>query len=240
MRTSRAVLVALSVLVATACGGGGEDDRLTILAAASLTEVLPEADSEPRYAFGGSDGLATQVREGAPVDVYIAASPRYPAELFDDGLIESPTVIARSRLVIAVPSGNPAGIEAPGDLAAPGVRLVLAAPGVPAGDYARAALEALGADAAFENVVSFEDDVKGVAGKVALGEVDAGILYATDAARIADVAEIIEIPESAQPSIMYLAAVVVDSPNRRRAAEYIEHLLGDGAAAFEAAGFKRP
>lgn len=236
----RAALAALAVLAAAACGGGEPDGRLTVLAAASLTEVLPEVDPEPRYSFAGSDALATQIREGAPADVYIAASLRHPGELLAEGLIGQPTAFARNRLVIAVPSGNPASIKTARDIAKSGVRLVMAAPGVPAGDYARSALRALGEHAALENVVSFEDDVKGVVGKVALGEVDAGIVYATDIARIADVAETIEIPDWAQPSITYLGAVVADSPNGQRASEYIEHLLSGGAAALEAAGFRRP
>ena len=103
-----------------ACGGGDEtqtagsaDEPLTVYAAASLTEVFPTIDPAPRYNFGGSDDLAVQIREGAPADVYAAASATYTEELFAEDLVEEPVTFASNTLVLIVPASNPAGIETP-------------------------------------------------------------------------------------------------------------------------------
>ena len=180
---------------ATASGG-----PLDVYAAASLAEVFPQIDPDARFSFAGSDELATQIREGAPADVYAAASSKYPQELFDEGLVEEPVTFASNRLVLIVPRGNPAGDrERRRTCCEPGTRLVVAAEGVPVGDYTRTVLETLGLSAALDNVVSNEDDVKGVAGKVALGEADAGFVYATDVMPVREAVRVIELPEGSQP-----------------------------------------
>src|SRR5687768_7834220 len=147
-------LALLLVLVAAGCGGGDSERRLTVLAAASLTEVFPQIDSSARFSFAGSDQLATQIREGAPADVYAAANARYPDELFAEGLVEEPTTFASNRLVVIVPSGNPARIASVEDLGRAGVELVVAAEGVPVGDYTREVLVSLQLEAVLGNVVS--------------------------------------------------------------------------------------
>lgn len=227
----------------TGCGGssGEGSASVDVYAAASLAEVFPEIDPDARYSFAGSDELATQIREGAPADVYAAASSRYPQELFAEDLVREPVTFASNRLVIVVPQANPAGIEDPEDLLAEGTRLVLAAEGVPVGDYAREALGELGLTDALENVVSNEDDVKGVSGKVALGEADAGIVYATDAVPLGDDVRVIALPDSAQPTIEYQAAVVTASDDSEAATAFVELLLSDeGRAALARAGFVVP
>jgi molybdate transport system substrate-binding protein len=232
------------VLALLACGGDETKTGagpLTVAAAASLTEVFPLIDPDPQYNFAGSDELATQIREGAPADVYAAASSKYPQELFDEGLVEEPVTFASNRLVLIVPADNPAGIEDVGDVAEPGTRLVIAAEGVPVGDYTRQVLEDMGLTAALDNVVSNEDDVKGVVGKVTLGEADAGFVYATDATVAGDDVSVIELPEGSQPPIEYQIAVVVGSGNREAAEAFVELVLGDeGREQLEAAGFILP
>jgi molybdate transport system substrate-binding protein len=226
--------------LAAACGGG-DDDGLTVLGAASLTDVLPAVDDAPAYQFAASDTLAAQIREGAAADVYAAADERLPGELFADGLVERPRVFATNRLVLLVPRGNPAGIRGVDDLAADGVRFVLAAEGVPVGDYARAVLAELGRPALVERAASFEDDVRSVTGKVALGEADAGFAYATDAAAVAGDVEVVELPAGAQPPIRYGVAVVSASDAPEAARAYVDRLLGpEGREALEAAGFGVP
>jgi molybdate transport system substrate-binding protein len=223
------------------CGGGSGDDTIDVYAAASLAEVLPALETDARFSFAGSDELATQIREGAPADVYAAASSKYPQELYADELVEEPVTFASNRLVLITPRSNPAAVESAADLLADGTRLVLAAEGVPVGDYAREALAELGLSAALGNVVSNEDDVKGVAGKVALGEADAGIVYATDAAPLGDDVLVFELPDSAQPVIEYQVAVVADSDSADGARAFVERLLSDdGRAALERAGFVLP
>lgn len=235
------------LLVVSACGGGGErgrpasDPELTVYAAASLAEVFPKIDSRARFSFAGSDELAAQIREGAPADVYAAASATDPRELEDAGVVEEPVAFASNRLVLIVPSRNLAGIEHVEDVRRRGTKLVLAAEGVPAGDYARTVLETLELSDALENVVSNEADVKGVLGKVALGEADAGFVYATDAAAAGDEVRVVELPAGAQPPIEYQIAVVAASERKAAAEAFIRKLLGaEGRKTLAAAGFVPP
>lgn len=232
-------------LAAASCGGDGGEagdlDGLTVFAAASLTEVFQELAPNVTFNFAGSDELATQIREGAPADVYAAASPRYPDELFEEGLIEEPQIFATNRLVLIVPADNPAGIRSVDDLTAEGVRLVVGAEGVPIGDYTRTVLETLDATDVLENVVSNEEDVKGVVGKITSGAADAGFVYVTDATAAGDDVEAIELPEDAQAVVQYPIAVVVTSENQDAAAAFVGLVLGeDGLQALADAGFGRP
>jgi molybdate transport system substrate-binding protein len=235
------------VLALAACGG--DDDEAggdggtppTVYAAASLTEVFPAIDPDPTYSFAGSDELATQIREGAPADVYAAASSKYPQELFDEGLVEEPVTFASNRLVMIVPKDNPAGIDSIEDVTAEGTQIVIAAEGVPVGDYTREVLTELGLEAALDNVVSEEDDVKGVVGKISLGEGDVGFVYATDAAVAADDVTVVELPEGSQPPIEYQIAVVSASENKDGAQSFVDLVLSDeGREQLEAAGFIVP
>jgi molybdate transport system substrate-binding protein len=237
-------------LGAASCGGGEDGDdgasaggsgEVTVFAAASLTEVLQALDPAATYSFAGSDELAAQIREGAPADVYAAASPKYPQELFAEGLVEKPVIFATNQLVVVVPTDNPAGIQSVEDVANEGVKLVIADEGVPVGDYTRTALENLGLTAALDNVVSEEQDVKGVVTKVATGEADAGFVYATDVKPVEGDVEAIEIPTDAQPPVEYQAAIVSDTERRDEAQAFLDLLLGaEGRSELEAAGFGLP
>jgi molybdate transport system substrate-binding protein len=224
------------------CGGNdAESEPLGVYAAASLAEVFPEIDAAASFSFAGSDELATQIREGAPADVYAAASSRYPQELYEEGLVDEPATFATNRLVLVVPKANPRSIESVEDLLQPGTRLVVAAEGVPVGDYTRTVLETLGFSKALDNVVSHEDDVKGVTAKVAIGEADAGFVYATDVTPVAERVLALELPDDAQPPIEYQVAVVAESDDEAAAEEFVEKLLGDeGREALERAGFAVP
>jgi len=240
-------LIVTFLLTLAACGGenepqaeaSGESERpLTVYAAASLTEVFPTIDPTARYNFAASDDLATQIREGAPADVYAAASSKYPQELFDEQLVEEPVTFASNRLVLIVPKDNPAGIETLQDVTRPGTKLVVAAEGVPVGDYTREALDELKLADALDNIVSNEDDVKGVVGKVSLGEADAGFVYSTDAAAAGDEVSVIELPKGSQPPIEYQIAVVTGSKNKEAAEAFVQKVLGRGGQqALKAAGF---
>jgi molybdate transport system substrate-binding protein len=224
-----------------ACGGDDANEPLDVYAAASLAEVFREIDADARYSFAGSDELATQIREGAPADVYAAASSKYPQELFDEELVEEPVTFASNRLVLIVPRANPGAIESIEDVLQAGTKLVVAAEGVPVGDYTRTVLETLGLSEALDNVVSNEDDVKGVAGKVALGEADAGFVYATDVTPVADRVHAIELPDDAQPPIEYQVAVVSETDQKDEARAFVEALGSqDGRNALAHAGFDLP
>jgi molybdate transport system substrate-binding protein len=229
-------------LLAASCGGddgSGELEGLTVFAAASLTEVFQELAPEVTFNFAGSDELATQIREGAPADVYAAASPRYPSELAQEGLLQEPRIFATNRLVVVVPADNPGGIESVADLAAEGVSIVIGAEGVPVGDYTRTVLETMGAEGVLENVASNEQDVKGVLGKVVSGDADAGFVYYTDSIAAGDGVEAIELP--AQPRVEYPIGIVTETENLEAAEAFIELVLSeDGRQALEDAGFGVP
>ncbi|MGH3037584.1 MAG: molybdate ABC transporter substrate-binding protein [Gaiellaceae bacterium] len=242
---SRAAALLAAVVVTASCGGsdgaGSDLEGVTVFGAASLTEVFQELAPNVTFNFAGSDELATQIREGAPADVYAAASPRYPDELFEEGLIEEPQIFATNRLVLIVPADNPAGIESVNDLTADGVELVVGAEGVPIGDYTRTVLETMGLTGVLEHVVSNEEDVKGVVGKITSGAADAGFVYVTDATAAGNDVEAIELPEEAQAVVEYPIAVVADAANADAARAFVELVLGeDGQRALADAGFGPP
>jgi molybdate transport system substrate-binding protein len=204
--------------------------RLTVFAAASLTDVLPKIDSRPRYGFAGSDTLALQIQQGAPADVFAAASPKYPQLLYKQGLVQKPIQFATNTLVVVVPAANPAQIHTVDDLTKPGVKIVIGDPSVPVGSYTRTVLGNLGiAAAVLKNVVSQETDVRSVLGKVALGEADAGFVYSTDARTVRGKIKVIALRESAQPHVVYEVAVVKSSPHLQAAYRFVTRLIRPAA-----------
>jgi molybdate transport system substrate-binding protein len=236
---TRAALVC--ALALSGCAGGGGDERLTVYAAASLTEVFQQLEPDARFNFAGSDELATQLREGADADVYAAASPRYPRELAAEGIVERPVVFATNRLVIIVPDDNPAAIATLGDTARDGVRLVVGGEGVPVGDYTREVLEKAGRLDVLERVVSEEEDVKGIVGKIALGEADAGFVYATDARAASGDVRSIQIPRRFQVPVEYPVAIVRNTEKAAAAHAFVRLLRSQrGRRHLRAAGFGVP
>jgi molybdate transport system substrate-binding protein len=227
--------LALAVLLA-GCGGDDDESDLVVFGAASLAEVAPEVDPAATVVLGGSNDLAAQLRDGADADVLLSASAAPLEQLREAGVVEAPVVFASNRLVLVVATEVAAGrIEDLRDLARDDVKLVLGGKGVPAGDYAREALAAAGL-VDDVNVVSLEEDVKGVLGKVALGEADAGIVYATDARAAAGDVRPVAIPNELQPDIRYYASLV--SPASAAGRAYLDRLLGpEGEEALRAAGF---
>jgi molybdate transport system substrate-binding protein len=230
-----ATLAAAALLAG--CGGGDDEaGGLTVLAAASLSEVAPAIDPDATVVLGGSNDLAAQIRDGADADVFLSASLTPLQELRGAGLVAEPAAFAGNRLVLVVPADNPSGATTLADLSRDGVKLVLGAEGVPAGDYAREALAAAGLEEALARVVSLEDDVRGVLSKVALGEADAGIVYATDVEAAAGDVRSFPIPDELQPRIRYYAALV--EPASAEARAYVDELRGPGGArVLRAAGF---
>jgi molybdate transport system substrate-binding protein len=233
-------VVVAAALVAGGCGGDDGDNQLEVFAASSLTEAFSTLDG-PRYTFAGSDTLATQIREGAEADVFASASPKPTQELLSEGVVSASRVFATNRLVIVVPRANEAHIRTLEDLRPEGVKVVMGDEGVPIGDYTRQALSAAHAEDVLDNVVSLEDDVKGVIAKVAIGEADAGFVYATDARAAADELSVIELPADVLPDVRYTVAVVVASARRDAAEDFVERLLSDeGRQALRDAGFGEP
>lgn len=233
------LLAGVVSLVATAAPA---DEPPVVLAAASLTEVLPRIEAGARYSFGGSSQLAQQIRQGAPADVFLSASPGYTQGLYAAGLVRRPVAFATNRLVLIVPRRNPAAIRSVADLARRGdLKLVVAGAKVPIGLYTREVLKRLGLLRVLRKAVSQEPDVKGVVAKVALGEADAGFVYATDVRPVAGKVETIALPARAQPTVRYEAAVVASSGHLAAAQDLVVSLLAAGGRReLRRAGFGLP
>lgn len=218
-----------------------EEDR-----AAGDADEQGEGAAPLRLAFAASSTLATQIEQGAPFGVFASADEAQMARLADAGLLAAPSrVMATNRLVLLVAEGS--GIDGLDDLARPGVVLVVAAPQVPAGAYAERALaraaEARGARwlAAVEaNVASREPNVRQVAAKVALGEADAALVYATDVAGLRGVRGV-ELPPGISPLARYPVAPLTAAADPDRAAAFVAFVLSDaGLRILREAGFGPP
>jgi molybdate transport system substrate-binding protein len=242
------IVLAAAVLTVTSAGclaarGEGE---LIVSAAASLSEPFEaygaDFEGEVRFSFGGSDELAAQIRQGGRPDVFASSDASYPRQLHEDGLVAEPVAFARNRIVVAVADDGP--IETLGDLANRGVDVLIGAEDVPAGDYAREALDGLpeGQRARIlANVRSEESDVKGIIGKLVQGAGDAGFVYASDVAAAGEGLRAVHIPDELQPRIVYGIAVVEGSRDPDAAREFIRGLIeGPGARALRDAGFLPP
>jgi molybdate transport system substrate-binding protein len=237
----RLALVCAALLLGVVGCGGGDNETLVVYAAASLTEVFEQLAPDARFNFAGSDELATQLREGAKADVYAAASPRYASELAAESVVEAPVVFATNRLVAIVPRDNRAGVHTLADLAREGVRVVIGGEGVPVGDYTREVLVKAGRTDVLDRVVSEEEDVKGVLGKVRFGEADAGFVYATDARAAGDDVTVIELPDAVQVPIEYPIALVRGTERAEQARAFVQVLTSEhGRSALRAAGFGLP
>jgi molybdate transport system substrate-binding protein len=142
---------------------------------------------------------------------------------------------------VIVPRDNPARITRFADLARAGVRLVVTAAGVPAGDYAREALARAGLRAALRNIVSNEQDVEGVVQKVVSGDADAGIAYATDVTpAVARAVTQVELPASENVVALYEIGVIRATTTSSLARAFLTYVLGPGQAALHEAGFSAP
>jgi molybdate transport system substrate-binding protein len=211
---------------------------LTIYAAASLTQVFKALDPAPNYSFAGSNALETQIRNGAPADIFASAAPLNTQRLYKAGIVDKPVTFTANRLALIVPKSNPAGIRSIHDLRSKPVKLVVAAPAVPVGGYTLTVLRKMGLSGVLSKVVSRESDVKAVTGKVALGQADAGFVYVTDARPVSDQVTVVRIPAWAQPRVRYEIAVVSKSPNKAAARAWITMLRSvRGQTALKNAGF---
>jgi molybdate transport system substrate-binding protein len=246
----RIAILLLSILLIIANGNrayGATRKTLTVFAASSLTDAFTEIKTVfevayPEvvvvYNFGASSTLASQLKEGAPADIFASANNSQMKVVTYAGLIdEVPQIFARNRLVLAVPINNPGKIMSIRDLAKPGIKLIVAAPEVPVRDYTDAMLDKLAEipeygdtykQAVISNVVSEEDNVRQVAAKVALGEADAGIVYRSDITPdISDKIVMIMIPDEVNTIAMYPIAILKDSPNAELAKAFIQYVLSE-------------
>jgi molybdate transport system substrate-binding protein len=239
-RLSLAAAVAAGVAVAgQAAALRTHDTQLTVYAAASLTDVFPKIAPSSRYSFGGSNTLAAQIEQGAPADVFASANMTLPAKLHAKGMCSRPVVFTRNTLVIVVPKSGPARVHSVYDLAGPGIKLDIAGAGVPVGSYTLQVLRNLKlAHRVLANVVSRETDVRAVLAKVALGEADAGFVYATDAKTVSRRVTAIRLPARAQADVEYGMCIVSRSRRKAGAQAFVRRVLSrPGQAALRAYGF---
>ena len=248
MKRLAAVVLACSLAGALAgCSPGADRDErvVTVLGAASLSDAFTEMSArfeaahpgtDVRLSLAGSHALVAQVRQGVPADVLATAdetSMRQAAE----GLDGEPQMFARNRLVIVTAPGNPKRISELRDLARANVSTVLAADTVPAGRYARGALDAAGVEV---RPRSLEEDVRAVLTRVRMGEADAGIVYATDARSASDDVTTVAIPQPGI-AIRYPIATLAQAPEPGAAREFVAYVLSaEGRAVLAEAGFEAP
>jgi molybdate transport system substrate-binding protein len=236
-------LAALALAAAAALPvAGAASTRITVYAAASLTEVFPRIAPNPHYNFAGSDTLATQIEQGAPADVFASASPKQAELLYHDGFLRKPVVFATNKLVVIVPDSNPGRIKTVYDLRRSGLQVVIGASTVPVGAYTRQILDSLGiTQAVMKNVVDQEPDVKGIVAKVALGEADAGFVYKTDARPVASKVNAVLVPAWAQPPIRYEIGIVRSNSHRAAATAFVRRVTSlRGRRILVRAGFGLP
>ncbi|MEA2672311.1 MAG: molybdate transport system substrate-binding protein [Chloroflexota bacterium] len=220
---------------------------LTVLAAASLTEAFTDARKaleagNPGLAitdsFAGSQQLVSQIQSGAPADVVATADQASITTLASAGLVDTPTVFAHNTLEIVVAPGNPRGVRGLADLARPDLIVVLEDPSVPAGKFARQALQKAGITVAPR---SLELDVKSELQKVAMGEADAGIVYVTDVSAAGSRVTGVPIPDGQNVTATYPVAVVKASRHPAAARAFVGEIVsGAGQRALRARGFLGP
>jgi molybdate transport system substrate-binding protein len=245
MRRSYIVSITLVVLLTTSLHAVD----IFVFAAASLTdalkEVAPAYESESGdkliFNFAGSNTLARQIREGAPADVFFSADEIQMDNLVRAGLIDPTTRedLLSNTIVIVVPEDGPTELT-PAALGEPAVkRLALADPrSVPAGVYAREYLTKLGIWKAVEPKVVPMENVRGALANVESGNVEAGIVYKTDAAISKSVKIAYEVSATEGPKILYPVAMVKDSRNADASKRFLDYLKSEGAlAVFKKFGF---
>ncbi|MDG4827431.1 molybdate ABC transporter substrate-binding protein [Asanoa sp. WMMD1127] len=252
-------LAATVLLTVGACGDGDESTGnastssavsgdVTVFAAASLTEAFTQIGKDfeaanpgtkVTFSFAGSSALATQIDQGAPADVFASAAPANMKTVTDAGNAEGqPTTFAKNQLVIAVAKGNPKRVQGLPDLSKSDVKVALCAEQVPCGAAATKALAAAGTTV---TPVTQEQDVKAALSKVTLGEVDAALVYRTDAKAAANDVDAIEFPESAQAVNDYPIVVLKNAPNKAGAQAFVDFVLSDpGEKVLTDAGFQAP
>lgn len=240
-----ALLLPASTLAGCTSGGDG-DTTLTVLAASSLTDTFAELEKlfeaehdgvDVTLSFGSSTTLAEQVVQGAPGDVLATADQESMGIAEDAGALhDEADAFATNRLVLVVPDENPAGIQGVGDLA--GTDWVRCVPDAPCGKVTDSVLTASRIDA---EPSSLEVDVKAVLAKVAAGEADAGLVYASDALAAGDEVEMIEIPGAGRALTTYYVAALRHDDEDDLACAWVDLVTSAaGQTVLTDAGFGTP
>ena len=238
------LLIAVLALTLTGCAAPPAptdelEGTVTVFAAASLTDSFADIaaafnEEHPNvnivFSFGGSSALAAQIAEGAPADVFAAASP---ATMTASGATGEN--FASNTLEIAVPNDNPGAVKGLADFANADLDIALCAVEVPCGAAAAKVFSATGIT---PSVDTYEQDVKAVLTKVSLGEVDAGLVYTTDVIAAGGDVTGIEFPESAEAVNEYPIAAITNTDAARAFVKFV--LSTKGQSILAAAGFAAP
>ena len=258
---NRSFFIALSLVLASAVPASAQaPSKITVFAAASLTEAFnalapaftKKTGIAVTFDYGGSDTLATQIKQGAPADVFASANLAQMKVVNDAGLAGgAPKTFAKNRLVLIAPKDDSVKVTSPLGLIDSGVKVVLAAPTVPVGAYARATFAKMAGQNGYpadfaaqveKNVLSNELDVKAVVTKISLGEGDAGAVYGTDVTpTVAPKLSVFPIPAGFVPDIEYPITVLKSAGDAKSAQAFVEYVLSpDGQAFLKARGFISP
>jgi molybdate transport system substrate-binding protein len=253
-RRSALLLSSLMVagLVLAACGGsnknttststnGSPSGSITVFAAASLTSAFEALGTDYMAAhkgttvgfnFAGSNTLAEQINQGAPVDVFASADPKNMSDAA--GELNAPQTFAKNELIVILPAKNPGKIESLKDLANPGVTIAVADPSVPIGGYTLDVLNKMGQSSAYGpayekavkgNFVTQETSVSGIVQKVLLGEVDAGYVYVSDAVANGSEVKSITIPTQYNIVADYPIATAKHTSNPTTSESFVAYVL---------------
>lgn len=231
-------------LIGVSCGGGDGDTTL-VLAASSLTDVFTEMEAayeranpgaDIELSFAGSSALRLQIDQGAPADVVAVANDEVMTALAGEGHVTVPTVFATNQLVIVAPADGSVPVIGPDSLSDPGLLVGLCAVQVPCGQYASDALALAGIE---PSVDTYENDARSLTTKLAIGELDVGVIYATDAAARFD--DLVVVAPLDGADIRYPIAPLTDAPHAEGAAAFVEFVLSPaGRSILDAAGFGAP
>ena len=238
-------IVVVSLLVFAGCGGVGgaeENNSMTALVAANMTDAMNELMAEYEKqnegtdlesSYDGTQILFTQIQQGVQADLFLSADLDFAKQAREEGFTGSFEPVSQTREIIIVPKGNPAGIESLEDLGTKEVELVVGVDNVPIGKYTRRVLENAEEDygsdfseRVMENVVSTETNTKEVTQKAATGEAGASVVYVTDVTpSVAEKVEQIEIPKEYNVSALNYAAVLKRSENPDLTRDFVDFML---------------
>ncbi len=241
----------VSVASLCGCGAGKANGELTVLAAASLTDVCNELadvyktknpDVTVTYSFAGSGALQTQIEEGAPADIFISAAKKQMNALKEESLMKDDSIsnLLENKVVLIVPKDSDIALTSFGDVKGDAVKMIGIGEieSVPAGQYAKKVFESLGFWDVVESKANFGTDVRTVLSWVETKAVDCGVVYATDAYSSDQVRIVAEAPEGSCDKVIYPAGIVASTGNEKAAEEFLEFLKSDEAMKiFEKYGF---
>lgn len=252
-RSIGAVLSALVIVTGLVACGSGESsgrggEKVTVFAAASLTEAFSEigrqferenAGTEVEFSFGASSDLAGQIDQGAPAEVFASADEVNMQKVVESGMNgDEPVAFAGNVLEIVVPIGNPAEVSSLEDLSDEDLLVAVCDVEVPCGNAASRVFSKVGLEPAID---SYEPDVRAVLTKVELGEVDAGLVYHSDVLAAGDRIQPIRIPEAFEVVNRYPIVTIKGSGGTEGATDFIDLVLSDaGRSVLKRWGFREP